>query len=65
MDAPTLHQPWKAHWPPKTAQAAEPFKGMGFEAGAKIVMDGSSLFPSTTIDEGEKEGEQPAATNAK
>ena len=51
----TLAQPWKAHWPPAASAMNEVFKGMGFEAGSKIVMDGTSVFPSQR-DKGRWEG---------
>jgi hypothetical protein len=43
----TLNQPWKAIWPPSDEQVKQPFTGLGFEKSQKIVMDGTSVFPST------------------
>jgi len=42
-----LDQPWKAIWPPSDEQVKQPFTGLGFEKNQKIVMDGTSVFPST------------------
>jgi hypothetical protein len=42
-----LDQPWKAIWPPSDEQVKRPFAGLGFEKDQKIVMDGTSVFPST------------------
>jgi len=42
-----LRQPWKAHWPPTEAQLSQPLTGLGFKKDQFIVMDGTSIFPST------------------
>jgi hypothetical protein len=49
-----LRQPWKAHWPPTAEQAQQPFTGLGFKKDQKIVMDGTSVFPSTATSDDQK-----------
>jgi len=49
-----LRQPWKAHWPPSAEQIQQPFTGLGFKKDQKIVMDGTSVFPSTATNDNEK-----------
>jgi hypothetical protein len=49
-----LRQPWKAHWPPTESQLQKPFTGLGFEKDRKIVMDGTSVFPSTATADNDK-----------
>lgn len=50
----TLRQPWKAVWPPSDEQVKQPFTGLGFEKDQKIVMDGTSVFPSTATKDDRK-----------
>lgn len=52
--APEKRQPWKAFWPPTTQQLEQPFTGLGFKKDQKIVMDGTSVFPSAATSEDEE-----------
>lgn len=49
-----LRQPWRAHWPPTASQRQQHFTGLGFKKDQKIVMDGTSVFPSTATADNEK-----------
>ena len=44
IDQTAKRQPWKAHWPPKHQhqEGLKAPKGLGFEKGEIIVMDGNS-----------------------
>jgi hypothetical protein len=53
-DRTQLAQPWRDVWPASDEQAKQPFKGMGFEKDEKIVMDGTSVFPSTATSDNAK-----------
>jgi hypothetical protein len=52
--APEKRQPWKVFWPPTDQQLEQPFTGLGFKKDQKIVMDGTSVFPSAATSEDEK-----------
>jgi len=55
-----LRQPWKSCWPPQ-GEEKKSFTGLGFSKDQRIIMDGTSVFPSTATADNEKAPVQAVA----